>query len=719
VSTLIETSDFDVGPWRVRPSRAQIEAQGQRVRLEPRVMGVLVALARRRGETVAREQLIAEVWEGRVVTDDAVQRCIGALRKVLRSLPGADIETIPRLGYALRVVENPPSAARVSLPAETARVTPASAAHSGTSRSWVVAAFAFFSAVGAVSWWMSSDIPASSQRTLREPRAMPLTALRGREVQPALSPSGGQVAFVWSGEDGRNSDIYVKVVNGDGQLRLTDDPARDLRPAWSPDGGEIAFARVTPDACTLLRVPAIGGATRRIAPCAPGQVRALDWSPDGRQLAIATARDDLAPASLRLVDVRSGEARTLSALETLGAGIEDARFSPDGALLAFTAGRALGVEDVHVYRFEDRTVRRLTFDQLKVHNLDWAADGRAIVFSSNRGGPFRLWQVSLDDAAASLVAGAGDAADDPSVAANGRIAYEVWREDAEIVRFDLAQPQAAPQPVLATTRFEWDASVAPDGERIAYVSDESGAAEVWVAGRDGRSPQRLTAFAGPYTHAPRWSPDGSQLAFVSPVNGRMNLFVLALADGRARRIGADDVDYLAPAWSRDGTAIVAGGRRIRAARPPTGDGREEHSLWRIAPASGTVAAFGPAGARTAQFSADGSQLYYTRVGMPGVWRRGVSDANAAAEAGDERVVAELTPVDWNNWLVTASAIWYVRRTPSAEPELMRHDLAARTTRAVRALPGLLYKSGLWVSPDEREVIATVVLTAEADLHMVE
>src|SRR5688500_8064756 len=99
LNQLIDTGDFEVGPWRVRPSRSEVEAEGRSVRLEPRVMGVLVALARRQGATVARDRLIEEVWAGRVVTDDAVQRCIAALRKVLRSRPGADIETIPKLGY--------------------------------------------------------------------------------------------------------------------------------------------------------------------------------------------------------------------------------------------------------------------------------------------------------------------------------------------------------------------------------------------------------------------------------------------------------------------------------------------------------------------------------------------------------------------------------------------------------------------------------------------
>ena len=68
--------------------------------------------------------------------------------------------------------------------------------------------------------------------------------------------------------------------------------------------------------------------------------------------------------------------------------------------------RALGVEDVHVYRFEDRSVRRLTFDRLKIHNLDWSAAGDAVVFSSNRGGPFRLWQVPVAGGEPTLVPGA-------------------------------------------------------------------------------------------------------------------------------------------------------------------------------------------------------------------------------------------------------------------------------------------------------------------------
>ena len=101
---LATTPDFDVGALRVRPSRRQTVLPGEEVRdLEPRVMKVLVALAESRSEVVSRDQLIERCWDGRIVGDDAINRCIVALRNFARSAepPPFTIETFPRIGYSL------------------------------------------------------------------------------------------------------------------------------------------------------------------------------------------------------------------------------------------------------------------------------------------------------------------------------------------------------------------------------------------------------------------------------------------------------------------------------------------------------------------------------------------------------------------------------------------------------------------------------------------
>lgn len=92
---------FTLGPHVVHPSTREIAAGAERVSLEPRVMQVLVALAQRVGHTVSRDHLIARCWAGTVVGDDAIQRCIGRLRKTAEVIGGFEIETLSRVGYRL------------------------------------------------------------------------------------------------------------------------------------------------------------------------------------------------------------------------------------------------------------------------------------------------------------------------------------------------------------------------------------------------------------------------------------------------------------------------------------------------------------------------------------------------------------------------------------------------------------------------------------------
>ena len=58
--------------------------------------------------------------------------------------------------------------------------------------------------------------------------------IRGLQQQPALSPDGSQIAFVWDGESGNNRDIYITMTAGGSPRRITTDAGADDYPAWSP-----------------------------------------------------------------------------------------------------------------------------------------------------------------------------------------------------------------------------------------------------------------------------------------------------------------------------------------------------------------------------------------------------------------------------------------------------------------------------------------------------
>jgi DNA-binding winged helix-turn-helix (wHTH) protein len=102
---LAHEADFRLGQLLVRPSLREASGAGCRVILEPRVMQVLVALARAKGSVVARDELVDACWGGRVVGEDAISRPIGRLRRLARTFPGSfEIETVARVGYRLSEV---------------------------------------------------------------------------------------------------------------------------------------------------------------------------------------------------------------------------------------------------------------------------------------------------------------------------------------------------------------------------------------------------------------------------------------------------------------------------------------------------------------------------------------------------------------------------------------------------------------------------------------
>ena len=103
--SLAREADFQLGTLLVRPSLREVGAGTRRMTLEPRVMQVLVALARMDGQVVSRDELIETCWGGRIVGEDAINRCIGRLRRLAETFDGCfAIDTVIRVGYRLKAV---------------------------------------------------------------------------------------------------------------------------------------------------------------------------------------------------------------------------------------------------------------------------------------------------------------------------------------------------------------------------------------------------------------------------------------------------------------------------------------------------------------------------------------------------------------------------------------------------------------------------------------
>ncbi|MDF3020933.1 MAG: guanylyl cyclase [Steroidobacteraceae bacterium] len=156
---------FHVGECLIEPRQNRILGHDVDVRIEPRVMDVLVSLAARAGEVVSRETLNQEVWRDVVVTDQAVTNCISELRHHLGDDRSTNrvIETIPKRGYRLTAPvrlssEAPAAAAAAAAAAATSSSTaPASSTASAATRPrWgIPVALALLAAIvlAGVWWW--------------------------------------------------------------------------------------------------------------------------------------------------------------------------------------------------------------------------------------------------------------------------------------------------------------------------------------------------------------------------------------------------------------------------------------------------------------------------------------------------------------------------------------------------------------------------------------
>lgn len=100
---LSEISTFTVGDYRVEPAALRVIGNDQTSRLEPRAMQLLVYFAIHAGRVISRTELEQQVWQGRVVGEDALTNSISKLRRILgdNARQPHIIETVPKTGYRL------------------------------------------------------------------------------------------------------------------------------------------------------------------------------------------------------------------------------------------------------------------------------------------------------------------------------------------------------------------------------------------------------------------------------------------------------------------------------------------------------------------------------------------------------------------------------------------------------------------------------------------
>ena len=650
-------------------------------------MQVLLCLASRAGRPVSREELMRFAWSDVVVGDDALNAAISKLRRLFEDDPRSPrfIETVPKVGYRLIApVERDGEAQPLPRRPLRASVKPAR----------IAAAAAVLVVIAAVALLVLRREPRSSTAAQEAIRMLPLTSDPGIEVQPAISPGTGErVAYAWKGPAGDDWSIWVRTLGVGEPLQLTRGAGSDHHPTWSPDGRWIAFTRTEDRVCSLMRVPALGGEAERVGACS-APVHDLDWSPDGRLLAWSEPVEPGAPHRIVLLELQSGRKSALTVPDPRSVGDLAVAFAPDGTRVGFIRSPALGVEEVWLTGLHGASPRRVTELGGKIHGFDWATDTELLV-SSNRGGLFALWSVPAGGGDPVWITGGPSDINAPSAGAGGRsIAFEQWSDEVNLHEIDLRSGEA--RTLVASSRWDWDPTLSPDGSRLAFVSDRSGSSEIWIADMSGVNPMRRTSFGGPYVTRPRWSPDGRTLVFDARADGVADIWTMPAAGGAPRRITDDAAQDLAPFWSPDGQRIFFGSNR--------GAG---WAIWSVR-LDGSDAREHVPGGWVGEWTASGDLLYTLR-GEPGLW---IAPADGSTA---KRIVDDLAPVDALTWCVRDGAVYHVRRDDPEEPVLVRTELSDLSSRELAPLGPILRQSALAITPDGARAILARVARLESDI----
>ncbi len=424
---------------------------------------------------------------------------------------------------------------------------------------------------------------------------------------PSLSAT--RIAFAFAGE------IWTVPREGGEATRLVTGQLRNARPIFSPDGATIAFTGTYDGNPDVYVVAASGGEPRRLT-YYPGPDEALGFTPDGKRvLFLSMRRTPRDLPKLFTVPVGGGPAEELP----LPSGA-DACYSPDGKRLAYVPHpqwqaawkkyRGGQTTPVWIADLGDSKVTKVPRENSNDLRPMWV--GETVYFLSDRSGPFTLFSYDVKGGAVREVVKNPGGFDVKSASAGpGAIVYDQFGElrlldlatgktrsvpvtisaDLPQVRagFRKVEPEqvlhAALSPtgkrVLLEARGEVlsvpaekgdarnltrspgvadrDPAWSPDGQTIAWLSDESGEYALHLRAPDGLEPARKIELGLPpsFFYAPRWSPDSRKIAVTDK---RMNLWVVDVEKGTKTKVDSDLFDtpfsYLDPAWSPDSRWIA-------------------------------------------------------------------------------------------------------------------------------------------------------------------
>jgi len=367
--------------------------------------------------------------------------------------------------------------------------------------------------------------------TLFDREGKQVTVVGPRDVynQPVLSPDRTRVAVIKVDLDKEYSNLWVLDVATGKEIQITSSQTREQAngPAWSPDGSQVAYVGLRGGYFGLYRKASNGEGAEELLYRGGAQMTLTDWSMDGRFLSYFSADLGGGNALFALPLNSPGERKPIEILRSKTQ-VQGGRFSPDS---------------------------------------------RFVAYASNESGKMEIYVRPFDPAAAP---GAKPAAGPWQISDQGGQGMAFWRRDGKELYYLAADRGIMAVSVTTSPDFEFGkpkllfrpsedaltgvapgtSSISRDGERVVIAIPPPQLRQITLFDRQGKVVSTVGQ-PGFYVQ-PGISPDGKRLVVMrnDPKTSNQDIWTLDIATGKGYAVTNDTPPENAPIWSPDGTQVA-------------------------------------------------------------------------------------------------------------------------------------------------------------------
>ena len=346
-----------------------------------------------------------------------------------------------------------------------------------------------------------------------------------------FSPDGKLVAFVASNKG--KSSIWLKQIGGGESFTRKQGDSVDRSPIFSPDGGKIAYCSERDGGQRgIWATPTFGGSPVLLASLDARCQGLIHWAKNGA-IIYFEMKDNV-----HALDIASKQTTQLTNLDTSQLIQRDFSFSPDEKRIVY-ADRKDGQKDLWTADLRGENPVRLTDDAAEDSHAIWHADGQRIIYTSNRNGVKQICLVFLDGRPPVQLTFSDSDGNVSDISADGsKILYETTKDESDLWGVRLEDGKELQ--LTSDIGIEFWQDAAPNGEAIAYQAARRSSVggkllQCLILSQKIAGDNRQLQLAADGFN-PRWSPDGSHLAFLRSEAGNNSLWITSAAGGDARKL---------------------------------------------------------------------------------------------------------------------------------------------------------------------------------------